>query len=58
MKNNEIGGECSTYGGQEWCIQGFGGGDQGRRSLGRHRQKWEDNIKMDLQEVRRGRGLD
>ena len=23
----------------------------GRRSLGRHRRKWEDNIKKDLQEV-------
>ena len=23
----------------------------GRRPLGRHRRKWEDNIKMDLQEV-------
>ena len=24
---------------------------EGKRPLGRHRLKWEDNIKMDLQEV-------
>jgi hypothetical protein len=27
------------------------GKPEGKRSLGRHRCKWEDNIKMDLQEV-------
>jgi hypothetical protein len=27
-----------------------------KRSLGRPRRRWEDNIKMDLQEVRGGRG--
>jgi hypothetical protein len=25
IKNNEMGGACSTYGGQDSCIQGFGG---------------------------------
>jgi hypothetical protein len=24
---------------------------EGRRPLGRHRRRWEDNIKIDLQEV-------
>jgi len=24
--NNEIGGACGTYGRQERCLQGFGGG--------------------------------
>jgi len=24
---------------------------EGRRPLGRHRNRWEDNIKMELQEV-------
>ena len=24
---------------------------EGRRQLGRHRRRWEDNIKMDLREV-------
>ena len=25
IKNNEMGGECGMYGGQERCIWGFGG---------------------------------
>jgi hypothetical protein len=29
-----------------------------RRPLGRHRRRWEGNIKMDLQEVGWGHGLD
>ena len=29
----------------------FVGHPEGRRPLGRPRHKWEDNIKMDLQEV-------
>ena len=32
------------------------GKPEGRRPLGRPRRRWEDNIKMDLQEVGRGRG--
>jgi len=27
---------------------------EGRRALGRPRRRWQDNIKMDLQEVGRG----
>jgi hypothetical protein len=35
------------------------GNSQGKRPLGRHRRRWEDNIKMDLQEVGwGGHGLD
>ena len=33
------------------------GKPEGKRPLGRPRPKWEDNIKMDLQEVGRG-GVD
>ena len=32
------------------------GKSEGKRPLGRPRRKWEDNIKMDLQEVGGGRG--
>jgi hypothetical protein len=32
------------------------GKPEGKRPLGRPRRKWEDNIKMDLQEVGEGRG--
>jgi hypothetical protein len=33
------------------------GKPEGKRPLGRHRRRWEDNIKMDLQEVGCG-GMD
>ena len=33
------------------------GKPEGKKSLGRHRRRWEDNIKMDLQEVACG-GVD
>jgi hypothetical protein len=49
-----MGGICSTYGGEQRCIQGFGGKPEGMRSLGRPRRRWEDNIKMDLQEMECG----
>jgi hypothetical protein len=32
------------------------GKPEGKRPLGRTRRRWEDNIKMDIQEVGRGRG--
>ena len=32
------------------------GKPEGKRPLARSRRRWEDNIKMDLQEVERGRG--
>jgi hypothetical protein len=35
------------------CIQGFGG-QKGMITLRRSRSKWEDNIKIDLQEVGSG----
>jgi len=41
-------GACSKYGGEEMRREGFGGG---KRPLGKPRRRWEENIKMDLQEV-------
>ena len=38
-------------GGGERRAQGFGGKPERRRPLGRPRLRWEDGIKMDLQEV-------
>jgi hypothetical protein len=49
-----MGGACGTYGGEEKVLVGK---PEGNRPLGRLRRRWEDNIKMDLQEVGRG-GLD
>ena len=42
--------------GQEWLIQGFVGIPEGKRPLGRRRRRWEDNIKMDHQEMGGGCG--
>jgi hypothetical protein len=44
---------CSLHGRGEKCLQGFSwGGTKGKRPLGRPRHWWEDNIKMDLREMR------
>ena len=46
------------YGEKEKPIQGFGWGKpEVKRPLGRPRNRWKDNIKMDLQDVEYG-GVD
>ena len=51
-------GACSTYGGEERHIyRVLLGKPERKRQLGRPRHRWEDNIKMDLQEVGCG-GMD
>ena len=44
-----MGGACGAYGAGVYRVPG--GKPEGRRPLGRPRRRWEDNIKMDLQEV-------
>jgi hypothetical protein len=41
---------------EEWrgVYRDFVGTPEGKRPLGRQRHRWEDNIKMDLQEVESG----
>jgi hypothetical protein len=57
-QEDEMGGACGTYGRQERCVHGFGGATWGaERPLVRPRCRWEDNIKMDRQEVE-WRGMD
>jgi hypothetical protein len=51
IEKNEMGGACGTYEGGERCAQLLVGKPEGRRPLGRPRRRWEDNIRMDLQEV-------
>ena len=46
-----MGGACGAYGGGERGVQGSGGETRGKETTGRPRRRWEDNIKMDLQEV-------
>jgi hypothetical protein len=38
------------------CTRCWWGKPDGKRPMGRPRRRWEDNIKMDLQEVGRGCG--
>jgi len=42
------------YGGEERRMQGLVQKPEGKRPLGRPRRRQDDNIKMDLQEVRCG----
>jgi hypothetical protein len=51
----EIGWACSTYGERRGVYRALVG--TRNRPLGRVRPRWEDNIKMDLQEVGCG-GMD
>ena len=44
-------GACSVYGGEERLIHGCSGRPKGKRPRGRLKRRWEDNIKVDLQEV-------
>jgi hypothetical protein len=48
---NEMGRACSAYGGGERRVQGLAGKPEGKGPLERPTRRWEDNIKMDLQEV-------
>jgi hypothetical protein len=51
MKNNEMGGACSTYRERRDAYRILVGRPERRRPLGRPRRRWEDNIKMDIREV-------
>jgi hypothetical protein len=50
----------------KWAVHAAGMGDrrvlvvkpEAKRPLGRPRQRWEDNIKLDLQEIGWRHGLD
>jgi len=50
IEKNEIGGACGAYGGRG-VHRVLVGKPEGKRPLGRPRLSWEDDIKMDLQEV-------
>ena len=47
-----MGGTCSAYEGEgRGVYRVLVGNTGGKRTFGRPRRRWEDNIKMDLQEV-------
>jgi hypothetical protein len=51
FKRNEMGGACSADGEGRGVYRVLVWKPEGKRPLGRHRRRWEDNIKMDVQEV-------
>jgi hypothetical protein len=51
-----MGGTCGAYGEERGVHRVFVGKPEGKRPLGRLRRRWEDNIKMDLQDVGGGCG--
>ena len=46
-----MGEACSTYGTRRGLYKVLVGKPEGKRPFGRPKRRWEDNIKMDLQEV-------
>jgi hypothetical protein len=56
MEKNEMVGACSTYGKKRDAYRILAGRSEGRRLLGTPRRRWEDSIKMCLQDV--GWGID
>jgi len=51
IEKNEVGGSCIAYGERRGVYRGLVRKPEGKRSLVRPSHRWEDNIKMDLQEV-------
>jgi hypothetical protein len=52
IRDEHCSNKSSTYFTVEYCYYFmFVFVTTGKRPLGRHRRRWEDNIKMDLQEV-------
>jgi hypothetical protein len=45
-----MGRACSAYGGWESRVLCFVGEPEENRPLGRHRRRWENNIKTNIQE--------
>jgi hypothetical protein len=47
----EMSGACSGYGEVRGVYRVLVGKPEGKRPLGRPRRRWEDNVRMDLQEM-------
>ena len=56
IENNEIAGHVARMEEGKGVHKVLVGKPEGNRPLGRPRRRWEDNIKMDLQEVGMGCG--
>jgi hypothetical protein len=51
-----MGWACGAYGEERGVQRVLVGKLEGKKPLGRARRRWEDNIKIDVQEVGGGRG--
>jgi len=51
MKPKEMGRACGTYGGRRGVYRILVGTPEGEMPLGRPRQRWEGNIKMDIEDL-------
>jgi hypothetical protein len=51
IEKNEMGGACSSDGKGRGVYRDLVGKPEGKRPLGRPSRRWEDNIKIDLQEL-------
>jgi hypothetical protein len=51
IERNDMAGACSSDGGGERRVQGFGTETCGKKNTGETRRRWEDNIKIHLEEV-------
>jgi len=49
-EKNKMGGACCAYGEERGVYRVLVEKPEGKRPLGSHRRRWEDNIKMDLQD--------
>jgi len=49
-----MGGACSTYGEKRLVYRVLVGRTEGKRPLGRPSSRWEDIIKMNIQDVKYG----
>jgi hypothetical protein len=50
IKKNDMCGICGTYGDKRCACRVLVGRPEGKITLGRPRRRWEDNIKIVLQE--------
>jgi hypothetical protein len=51
VKEDEMGGACSTNGEKTNACRILVGKPEGKRQLGRPRHRWVDNIRMELGEI-------
>jgi hypothetical protein len=49
-----MGGACSPHGEKRSAYKILAGMSERSRALGRPKHRWEDNVKMDLREIRWG----